>query len=63
MALVLPFKAVRPLAKYASEVAALPYDVMTREEGQKAVAGGRSALCMWKNLKSTCRTARGRMTL
>ncbi|MEN6359884.1 MAG: DUF1015 family protein [Smithella sp.] len=39
MALVLPFKAVRPLAKYASEVAALPYDVMTREEGQKAVAG------------------------
>jgi uncharacterized protein (DUF1015 family) len=39
MALVLPFKAVRPVAKYASQVAALPYDVMTREEGQKAVAG------------------------
>jgi len=39
MALVLPFKAVRPQAKYASDVAALPYDVMTREEGQKAVAG------------------------
>ncbi len=39
MALVLPFKAVRPQAKYAAQVAALPYDVMTREEGQKAVAG------------------------
>jgi len=39
MALVLPFKAVRPQAKYAAQVAALPYDVMTREEGQKAVDG------------------------
>jgi uncharacterized protein (DUF1015 family) len=39
MALVLPFKAVRPQQKFVSHVAALPYDVMTREEGQKAVAG------------------------
>jgi len=39
MALVLPFKAVRPQAKYAAQVAALPYDVMTREEGQIAVVG------------------------
>jgi len=39
MALVLPFKAVRPRANDAADVAALPYDVMTREEGQKAVAG------------------------
>ena len=39
MALVLPFKAVRPQVKYAPQVAALPYDVMTREEGQKAVEG------------------------
>ncbi|MRR16946.1 MAG: DUF1015 domain-containing protein [Deltaproteobacteria bacterium] len=39
MALVLPFKAVRPQANFAADVAALPYDVMTREEGQKAVAG------------------------
>jgi uncharacterized protein (DUF1015 family) len=39
MTSVLPFKAVRPQAKYAAQVAALPYDVMTREEGQKAVAG------------------------
>jgi uncharacterized protein (DUF1015 family) len=39
MALVLPFQAVRPPAKYASQVAALPYDVMTREEGQKATIG------------------------
>jgi uncharacterized protein (DUF1015 family) len=39
MATVLPFQAVRPQAKYAVDVAALPYDVMTREEGQKAVEG------------------------
>jgi len=39
MALVLPFKAVRPQANYAAQVAALPYDVMTREEGEKATAG------------------------
>jgi len=39
MATVLPFQAVRPPAKYASQVAALPYDVMTRDEGKKAVAG------------------------
>jgi len=35
MALVLPFKAVRPQQKFVSRVAALPYDVMTREEAQK----------------------------
>jgi uncharacterized protein (DUF1015 family) len=39
MALVLPFKAIRPQSQYAAQVAALPYDVMTREEAQKAVAG------------------------
>ena len=39
MALVLPFKAIRPQRQYVAQVAALPYDVMTREEAQKAVAG------------------------
>jgi len=39
MALVLPFKAVRPQQKFAAQVAALPYDVMTREEAKKAVGG------------------------
>jgi uncharacterized protein (DUF1015 family) len=39
MALVLPFKAVRPQRIFVSKVAALPYDVMTREEAQKAVSG------------------------
>jgi uncharacterized protein (DUF1015 family) len=39
MSLILPFKAVRPQQKFVSQVAALPYDVMTREEGQKAVSG------------------------
>jgi uncharacterized protein (DUF1015 family) len=43
MALVLPFKAVRPQQKFVSQVAALPYDVMTREEGQKAVLGNPSS--------------------
>lgn len=39
MAFVLPFKAVRPQQKFAARVAALPYDVMTREEAKKAVSG------------------------
>lgn len=39
MALVLPFRAVRPDRRYAAQVAALPYDVMTREEARN-VAGG-----------------------
>lgn len=39
MALVLPFQAVRPRREYAAQVAALPYDVMTREEGKQAVEG------------------------
>ena len=39
MALVLPFKAVRPAREFAAQVAALPYDVMSREEGRKTVAG------------------------
>jgi uncharacterized protein (DUF1015 family) len=39
MALVLPFRAVRPRREYAAQVATLPYDVMTREEGKKAVEG------------------------
>lgn len=39
MATVLPFKAVRPQKSFVSQVAALPYDVMTREEGIKAVSG------------------------
>jgi uncharacterized protein (DUF1015 family) len=39
MALVLPFRAVRPDRQYVSQVAALPYDVMTREEAKIAVGG------------------------
>ena len=39
MAVVLPFKAVRPNRQYVAKVASLPYDVMTREEGKSAVAG------------------------
>lgn len=39
MALVLPFRAVRPQRRFVSQVAALPYDVMTREESINAVRG------------------------
>jgi uncharacterized protein (DUF1015 family) len=39
MALVLPFSAVRPRRQFVSQVAALPYDVMSREEARKAAGG------------------------
>ena len=37
MALVTPFRAVRPQKKYAGEVASFPYDVLDREEGRAIV--------------------------
>jgi uncharacterized protein (DUF1015 family) len=37
MVLFLPFKAVRPHRQFVSQVAALPYDVMTRDEAKTAV--------------------------
>jgi uncharacterized protein (DUF1015 family) len=37
MALVIPFRAVRPQRKYAGEVASFPYDVLDREEGRAIV--------------------------
>jgi len=39
MATVKPFCVIRPAEKYASEVAALPYDVYSREEARRTVAG------------------------
>lgn len=39
MATFKPFKALRPLAKYAKDVAALPYDVMNSDEARKEVIG------------------------
>jgi uncharacterized protein (DUF1015 family) len=39
MALVLPFKAVRPHHQFVSQVASLPYDVMSRDEAVIAVRG------------------------
>ncbi len=38
MAIVKPFRAIRPTDKYASQIAALPYDVYNREEAVKVVA-------------------------
>ena len=37
MATLKPFKAVRPKDEYASEVGALPYDVMNSEEAREMV--------------------------
>lgn len=39
MAILRPFKAVRPVPEYASKVAALPYDVMNSEEAAEMVKG------------------------
>ena len=39
MSIVRPFKAVRPTPELASQVAALPYDVMNSQEAREMVAG------------------------
>lgn len=39
MAIVRPFKAVRPAGEYAAEVVSLPYDVMNRKEAAEMAAG------------------------
>ncbi|MDR0314408.1 MAG: DUF1015 family protein [Oscillospiraceae bacterium] len=39
MAVFKPFRAIRPDTKYAKQVAALPYDVMTSDEARVAVQG------------------------
>ena len=39
MAIFKPFKAVRPIPEKASEIAALPYDVMNSEEAKEMVVG------------------------
>lgn len=39
MSIVKPFKAVRPAANLAAQVAALPYDVMNSDEARRMVAG------------------------
>ena len=39
MAIVRPFRAVRPAADKANDVAALPYDVMNSEEAREMVVG------------------------
>jgi uncharacterized protein (DUF1015 family) len=37
MALVIPFRALRPQKKFAGEVASFPYDVLDREEGRAII--------------------------
>ena len=39
MSVVRPFKAVRPAAQLADQVAALPYDVMNSQEAREMVVG------------------------
>ncbi len=44
MAIIKPFKALRPPKEYAQEVACLPYDVMNKEEATEMVAGKERSL-------------------
>ena len=39
MAVVKPFRCIRPVPEKAAEAAALPYDVYSEEEARKEVAG------------------------
>ena len=39
MSIIKPFRAIRPAPMYASQVAALPYDVYNRKEAKEAVQG------------------------
>ena len=39
MAIVKPFKAIRPIKELASKIAALPYDVMDTAEAREMVKG------------------------
>lgn len=39
MAIVRPFKAIRPIKELASKIAALPYDVMNSDEAREMVSG------------------------
>ena len=39
MANIRPFQALRPTGEYDTQVAALPYDVYSREEAKQAVQG------------------------
>ena len=41
MAVVRPFKGIRPVKNLASQIAALPYDVMNREEAKKLAKGNK----------------------
>lgn len=38
-----PFRAIRPKAEYAKEVASLPYDVMSSDEAREMVKGNEKA--------------------
>ena len=44
MAIIKPFKALRPPKEYAQEVACLPYDVMNRDEAKEMVIGKERSL-------------------
>lgn len=41
MAVIRPFRALRPRTELADKVAALPYDVYSRSEAREKVEGGR----------------------
>jgi uncharacterized protein (DUF1015 family) len=44
MAIIKPFKGVRPLKEYVTEIASRPYDVLNSEEARKEAAGNEKSL-------------------
>ena len=53
MAIIKPFRAVRPAKNYVDMVAELPYDVMNREEAKKMGEGNKYSLSILIELKLT----------
>ena len=63
MAVFKPFKAVRPVAEKAKEIASLPYDVMDSEEARIEVQKHPLSFIHVKNRRLTCRWELISMTL
>jgi uncharacterized protein (DUF1015 family) len=55
VAIIRPFRALRPQPERAQEVASVPYDVVNTDEARALAEGKRSVFCTYRDLKSTCR--------
>ena len=61
MAVLHPFRALRPRPDQAAAVAAVPYDVVSTDEARSSPPGIRSASCTCRAPRSTCRPTPIRM--